>query len=98
MKAVGSNVGLGRAVEKEEDMKTLGQIAHDTGAKEGRWLRRWEDMTLAQRAEWETLAKAVAEIEREACAKVCETHTVDDVLVGVGIAKSCAAMIRARSN
>ena len=34
--------------------------------------------------------------EIEACAKVCETHTVDDVLVGVGIAQSCAAAIRAR--
>jgi len=30
----------------------------------------------------------------EACAKVCDTHTVDDVLVGVGIAQSCAAAIR----
>lgn len=38
------------------------------------------------------------ESEREACAKVCDAHTVDDVLVGVGIAKSCATMIRMRSN
>ena len=42
-------------------------------------------------------AALVAAAEREACAKVCETHTVDDVLVGVGIAQSCAAAIRARS-
>ena len=34
--------------------------------------------------------------EREACAKVCDAHTVEDVLVGVGIAKSCAEVIRAR--
>jgi hypothetical protein len=31
----------------------------------------------------------------EDAAKVCDAHTVDDVLVGVGIGKSCAAMIRA---
>jgi len=43
------------------------------------------------------LTKAVAD-EREACAKVCDTHTVDDVLVGVGIAQSCAAVIRERGN
>jgi len=43
------------------------------------------------------LQKAVAD-EREACAKVCDTHTVDDVLVGVGIAQSCAAVIRERGN
>lgn len=42
------------------------------------------------------LVKGV-EGEREACAKVCEAHTVDDILVGVGIAKSCADSIRARS-
>lgn len=34
--------------------------------------------------------------EREECAMVCDAHTVDDVLAGVGIAKSCAAIIRAR--
>ena len=44
------------------------------------------------------LVRDVAFAEREACAKVCEAHTVDDVLVGVGIAKSCADMIRGRSN
>jgi len=43
------------------------------------------------------LTKAVAD-ERGACAKVCDTHTVDDVLVGVGIAQSCAAVIRERGN
>ena len=43
-------------------------------------------------------AALVAAAEREECAKVCETHTVDDVLVGVGIAQSCAAAIRARGN
>ena len=42
--------------------------------------------------------KSITFAEREACAKVCDTHTVDDVLVGVGIAQSCAAMIRMRSN
>jgi len=31
----------------------------------------------------------------ERAAKVCETHTVDDVLISVGIARSCADMIRA---
>jgi hypothetical protein len=36
--------------------------------------------------------------EREACAKLCDAHTVDDVLVGVGIGQSCAAAIRARNN
>ena len=44
-----------------------------------------------------TALKRLVANEREACAKVCETHTVDDVLVGVGIAQSCAAAIRARS-
>lgn len=38
-------------------------------------------------------AAAQAE-QRETDAKICEAHTVDDVLVGVGIAQSCAAMIR----
>lgn len=41
-------------------------------------------------------AALVAAAEREECARVCDAHTVDDVLVGVGIAKSCAAIIRAR--
>ena len=41
---------------------------------------------------------AAANAEREKCAEICDTHTVDDVLIGVGIAKSCAAMIRMRSN
>ena len=36
--------------------------------------------------------------EREACAKVCDAHTVDDVLARVGIGQSCAAAIRARGN
>ena len=31
----------------------------------------------------------------EECAKVCDSHTVDDILVGVGIAQSCATVIRA---
>lgn len=43
-----------------------------------------------------TALKRLVADEREACAKVCETHTVDDVLVGVGIAQSCATTIRAR--
>lgn len=43
-------------------------------------------------------AALVAAHEREQCAKVCDTHTVDDVLVGVGIAQSCAAAIRERSD
>lgn len=30
----------------------------------------------------------------ERAAKVCETHTVEDMLVGVGIARSCATIIR----
>lgn len=41
-------------------------------------------------------AQEAWEAAHEACAKVCETHTVDDVLAGVGIAQSCAAEIRAR--
>jgi branched-subunit amino acid aminotransferase/4-amino-4-deoxychorismate lyase len=41
---------------------------------------------------------ALLAAEREACAKVCDAHTVDDVLVGVGIGQSCAAAIRARGN
>lgn len=41
-------------------------------------------------------AALVATAEREECAMVCDAHTVDDVLAGVGIAKSCAAIIRAR--
>lgn len=41
-------------------------------------------------------AALVATDEREECAMVCDAHTVDDVLAGVGIAKSCAAIIRAR--
>jgi GTP cyclohydrolase III len=44
----------------------------------------------------ERFAALVAAQEREACAKVCDAHTVDDVLVGVGIGQSCAAAIRAR--
>lgn len=35
--------------------------------------------------------------EREACARVCDAHTVDDVLAGIVIAQSCAAIIRARA-
>lgn len=31
----------------------------------------------------------------EEAAKLCDAHTVDDTLVGVGISKSCADMIRA---
>ena len=48
-------------------------------------------------AELERFATMVAAAEREACLKICETHTVDDVLVGVPIAQSCATAIRARS-
>lgn len=45
----------------------------------------------------ERFAALVAEREREACAKVCDAHTVDDVLAGIDIGQSCAAAIRARS-
>ena len=38
--------------------------------------------------------QAATTAERERAARVCEAHTVDDVLAGVGIAKSCADMIR----
>lgn len=41
-------------------------------------------------------ADLIIESEREACAKVCETHIVDDILMGVEIAQSCATVIRAR--
>lgn len=40
--------------------------------------------------------QAATLVEREECAKVCDAHTVDDVLVNVGIAQSCATMIRQR--
>jgi len=42
------------------------------------------------------IVQAAAKAEREACAKLCDAHTVDDVLVGVGIGQSCAAAIRTR--
>lgn len=42
-------------------------------------------------------AAASAAAEREACAQICDAHTVDDTLVGVGISRSCADMIRRRS-
>lgn len=42
-------------------MKTLGEIAHDAGAKAGRWPRQWRNMLPSQRQEWEALAQAVVE-------------------------------------
>jgi hypothetical protein len=36
----------------------------------------------------------ISEVLEEA-ARVCDAHAVDDTLVGVGIAQSCASMIRA---
>ena len=54
----------------------------------------WFSMEVADLARFAALVRAA---EREACARVCDTHTVDDVLVGVGIAQSCAAAIRARA-
>ncbi len=42
--------------------KTLGQIAHEAGEKAGGWLRKWKDMGEAQRADWEAIAEAVAEL------------------------------------
>jgi len=53
-----------------------------------------EEMLMAGNDQWLEEARKA---EREACAKVCDAHTVDDVLVGVGIGQSCAAAIRARS-
>lgn len=47
-------------------------------------------------AQLDSLIRNVVVAEREACAKVCDAHTVDDVLLGVGIGQSCAATIRAR--
>lgn len=43
------------------------------------------------------LCQAIYALAMEDAAKICDTHTVDDVLVGVGIAQSCAAAIRNRS-
>ena len=54
--------------------------------------KQWGELALEEMIEFAT------KVEREACAKVCEAHTVDDVLAGVGIAQSCADMIRKRSN
>ena len=53
--------------------KTLGQIAHEAGEKAGGWLRKWEDMGEAQRAEWEAIAEAVAEQVRKECAELHDT-------------------------
>ncbi len=47
--------------------KTLGQIAHDAGEKAGGWQRRWANIAESQRAEWETLAQAVAVEVRAEC-------------------------------
>ncbi len=67
-----------------------------------KWAREagWPDslvapVIMAKLAEFAALVRAD---EREACAKVCDTHTVDDVLVGVGIGQSCAAAIRERKS
>ena len=72
-------------------MSTLLQMAHEAAGDD--WGLFQEFMP-----EIERLAELVRADEREACAKVCDTHTVDDVLVGVGIAQSCAATIRARGS
>jgi len=45
---------------------------------------------------WKTWQAATAAAYEDA-ARVCDAHTVDDVLVGVGISKSCADMIRKRA-
>jgi len=46
----------------------------------------------------ENAIRKFAALVAEECAKICDAHTVDDVLVGVGIAQSCAAAIRAKFN
>ena len=58
----------------------------------------WSDVWALTEDHLERFAALVAAAERAACAKVCDTHIVDDILVGVGIAQSCAAAIRARGN
>ncbi len=40
--------------------RSLGQIAHEAGAKAGGWPRKWQDMGQWQRDHWEALAQAVA--------------------------------------
>ena len=55
------------------------------------------NLTFTQ-AHWTDYERSIVAAEREACAKVCDTHYIDDVLEGVGIAQSCAAAIRARGN
>ena len=48
---------------------------------------------------WAIECASQAEIEREACAKVCEARAEDEVgMAYEGIALDCAAAIRARGN
>lgn len=56
--------------------KSLGEIAHDAGAAAGGWARQWCRMGRGDRAEWESLALAVAAAVRE---QVCaEIEAADD--------------------
>lgn len=55
-----------------------------------------DDWWLKHCTEFANLVAAHAKAEeRERCAKVCDAHTVDDVLAGIAIGQSCAAAIRA---
>ena len=65
------------------------------------WISGTEHKTLPSPVTMEELSRFAALVradEREACAKVCDAHVVDDVLVGVGIGQSCAAAIRERKS
>ena len=75
-----------------EDVIRMASMAGFETKRDMAWVDQWEVTRSLER-----FAALVRADEREACAKVCETHTVDDVLVGVGIAQSCAAAIRARA-
>ena len=51
---------------------TLGQIAHEAGAKAGDWRRKWSDLHPSQCETWEKIAQTLSEIEREECAKLAD--------------------------
>lgn len=57
--------------------KSLGQVAHETGERVGRWTRRWSDMGPAQRDEWERIAQAVAAAVREQAAQLADAERAE---------------------
>jgi len=40
-------------------IKSIGEVAHEAGAKHGGWSRKWRDMTDGQKQEWRAIAEAV---------------------------------------